>query len=82
MAGILPGIMMFVVMQKQAATKCCWAGSMAALSVVSFAYILLRLTCETDAPIILAIWHFLPALVVVMSGMIIGKVFLGKAWSA
>lgn len=78
--SILPGIMMFYTIQKAAPVKCCWAGSMAGLSVASFGYIALRLISKSDDPTSLLVWHFLPVLMIVMIGMMLGKLFLGRIW--
>lgn len=78
--SILPAVMMFYTIQKAAPIKCCWAGSMAGLSVASFGYVALRLISKSDDPTLLLVWHFLPVLMIVMIGMILGKIFLGRIW--
>lgn len=80
--SILPGIFMFITIQRAAPTRCCWAGSMAGLSVASFGYILLRLVSDSDDPTQLIVWHFIPVMLVTMIGMISGKLFLGRTLKA
>lgn len=80
--GILPGALMFYTIEKAAPIKCCWAGSMAGLSVASFGYITLRLTSNGDDPALLFVWNFLPIFVIVMIGMMLGKIFLSHIWKS
>lgn len=77
--SILPGIFMFVTIQKAAPTRCCWAGSMAGLSVSSFGYILLRLISVSDDPTLLLVWHFIPVMLVTIIGMVAGKFYLRRS---
>lgn len=78
--SLLPGGLMFYTIQKAAPVRCCWAGSMAGLSVASFGYILLRLVDSSDDPAQLLVWHFLPIFLMMAIGMVVGQVYLGRIW--
>lgn len=78
--SILPAIVMFYTINKEAPVQCCWAGSMAALAAASMGYILLRLIEIHDDPMQLIIWHFVPVLFIMFVGIIIGKEYLGRIW--
>lgn len=78
--SILPTMMMFYTIHKAAPINYCWAGSMAGLSSASFGYIALRLVEKSDEPSMLLVWHFFPVVVVVMIGMMIGKIYLSRIW--
>ncbi len=80
--SLLPGGLMFYTIQKAAPVRCCWAGSMAGLSVASFCYILLRLIGESDDPTQLFVWHFLPVFLIMAIGMIVGQTYLGRIWQS
>ncbi|PIR38818.1 MAG: hypothetical protein COV35_05465 [Alphaproteobacteria bacterium CG11_big_fil_rev_8_21_14_0_20_39_49] len=80
--SLLPGGLMFYTIQKAAPARCCWAGTMAGLSVASFGYILLRLIGISDDPTQLLVWHFLPVFMIMAIGMMIGKVYLGRIWQS
>lgn len=73
--SIVPGVFMFVTIQRAAPTRCCWAGSMAGLAVASVGYILLRLVDTSDDPSMLILWHFIPVMLITMAGMVIGKFY-------
>jgi hypothetical protein len=79
--SLLPAAWLFGTIQRAAPTRCCWAGSMAALSVASFGYILLRLVDPNDDPSQLIVWHFLPVLIVTMIGMAVGRVYFRRSAS-
>jgi hypothetical protein len=78
--SIIPGLFFFYSIHKAAPVYCCWAGSMAGLSAASFGYILLRLIDSSDDPFQLIIWHFLPVVLIMMLGMILGKLIFPKSW--
>jgi hypothetical protein len=78
--SIIPGIFFFHSIHKAAPVYCCWAGSMAGLSAASFGYILLRIIDSSDDPFQLIIWHFLPVVIIMMLGMILGKYIFSKSW--
>lgn len=80
--SLLPAGLMFYTIQKAAPVRCCWAGSMAGLSVASFGYILLRLIGKSDDPTQLLVWHFLPVFLIMAIGMMIGKTYLGRIWQS
>ncbi|MEQ1789124.1 MAG: DUF1109 domain-containing protein [Rickettsiales bacterium] len=73
--SIIPSVFMFIVIRRAAPTRCCWAGSMAGLSVASLGYVLLRLIDNSDDPTALIIWHFIPVMVITMVGMVVGKFY-------
>ncbi|MEZ5690300.1 MAG: NrsF family protein [Rickettsiales bacterium] len=73
------GVFIFAAIRKAAPTLCCWAGSMAALSIASFSYIMLRLIDIHDDPMVLMIWHFIPVFIVTVAGMFLGKIFLKRS---
>lgn len=74
--SIPPGIAMFLVLRKGVTIRCCWAGTMATLSVTAFAYMLMRLVEQNDDPAHLLVWHALPILLLCIAGMMIGKLAL------
>jgi len=80
--SLLPGGLMFYTIQKAAPVRCCWAETMAGLSVASFGYILLRLIGKSDDPTQLLVWHFLPVFLMMAIGMMIGKLYLGRIWQS
>jgi hypothetical protein len=73
--SIIPSIFMFIAIRRAAPTRCCWAGSMAGLSVASLGYVLLRLIDNSDDPAALIIWHFIPVMLITMAGMMVGKFY-------
>jgi hypothetical protein len=80
--SLLPATWLFWNIHRAAPTRCCWAGIMAALTVASLGYILLRLIDPNDDASQLMVWDFLPVLLVTMIGMVIGKLYFREsaAW--
>jgi hypothetical protein len=77
--SIVRASIMFYSIQKAAPIYCCWAGSMAGLSAASFGYILLRIIDPSDDPFQLIIWHFLPVILIMIIGMLLGGFISSKA---
>ena len=73
--SIVPSLFIFIAIRRAAPTRCCWAGSMASLSVASLGYVLLRLIDNSDDPTALIIWHFIPVMLITMVGMVVGKFY-------
>jgi len=71
--SVPPGIAIFLIVRMGATIQCCWAGSMATLSVTAFGYMLMRLIEQNDNPAHLIVWHALPIMLMCMAGMMIGK---------
>ncbi len=78
--SLLPAGLMFYTMQKAAPVRCCWAGSMAGLSIASFGYILLRLVDNNDDPTQLLVWCFLLVFLNMTTSMVVGQLYLGRIW--
>ncbi|MDE1900967.1 MAG: DUF1109 family protein [Alphaproteobacteria bacterium] len=78
--GLFPAAIVFFVMEKAAPIRCCWAGSMAALAVACFGYILLRLTDGMDDPMRVAMWYFMPVGLMAVVGMMAGGMTLKRVW--
>jgi len=80
--SLLPCGFMFYSIQKAAPVRCCWAGTMAGLSIASFGYILLRIIGRSDDPTQLLVWNFLPVFLMMAIGMVIGQSYLGRIWQS
>jgi hypothetical protein len=74
--SVPPSIAMFLTIRKGAPIQCCWAGSMATLSVTALGYLWLRLVELNDNPLHLIVWHVLPIMVICLVGMMAGKYIL------
>jgi hypothetical protein len=69
----LPGMALFFIVRIGITIQCCWAGTMATLSVTSFGYLLMRLIEPIDNPAHLIVWHVMPIIMICILGMMIGK---------
>lgn len=78
--SIFPTTIMLYSMHKAAPIRFLWAGSMVGLSAASFGYISLRLIEKNDEPSILLVWHFIPIIVAIIIGMMVGKIYLSRIW--
>ena len=71
--SVPPGIAIFLIVRLGATVQCCWAGSMATLSVTALGYMLMRLIEQNDNPAHLFVWHALPIMLMCLAGMMIGR---------
>jgi len=71
--SVPPGIAIFLIVRRGATIQCCWAGSMATLSVTAFGYMLMRLIEQNDNTAHLIVWHALPIVLMCGIGMMAGK---------
>jgi hypothetical protein len=78
--GLFPAAVLFFAIERAAPIRCCWAGSMAGLSVACFGYILLRLTDGMDDPMRVTMWYLMPVALMAMMGMMTGGMTLKRAW--
>lgn len=74
--SIIPALIMFWKVKKAAPIKFYWSGLMIGLAVASFGYLMLRLVEKSDEPELLLMWHFVPIFVIMIMGMIAGKILL------
>lgn len=61
-------VLMVLLLRRGACVTRGWAGFMGMLAGLSFAYLGLRLTCGSDAPAHLFVWHFMPVVLAVLAG--------------
>ncbi len=74
--SVPPGVLLFWMMRKAATVRVYWAAGMATLSVTSFAYLVMRFVEPTDDAMHLLLWHALPALLVALTGIALGRLAL------
>ena len=73
-----PAILIFMSMRKDATTYGFWAAGLTGVSVVSFAYLQLRIVHDMDDPMGLLIWHVIPALTLMLLAAVLGRYLVGK----
>jgi hypothetical protein len=74
--GLLPGILLFYLVNKAAPLKFELAGWLTALSAASLGAFGLQFTCVQDHPFHVFLWHILPVFALAGVGICLGKKFL------
>ena len=72
----VPVFSIFYMLKKGASTHPFWSGYAAFLAAASFAAIGMRFLCPLDDTAHLLVWHFLPVVIFVVIGSLIGKYLL------
>jgi hypothetical protein len=76
LTAVLPAMWTFYALRKYASTNYKLAGSVSLLSAFSLGSLWLRLHEETDSMAHVLEWHYLPMLVIVIVGLLLGKQLL------
>lgn len=76
--GVIQSIFMFVILRRAIALDRAWVGFLVLISAAGLGVWLLQFTCHNDDPAHLLVWHFLPALILGILGVFIGKKILLK----
>ena len=76
MAMSLPLIVAIIMVMHSAPVWRGWAGYAMVLSTGSFGALVMRVTCPSDSPSHLLVWHFLPVLGLALVGVPLGKILL------
>lgn len=76
--GLIPGIFLFVLVQRGAALMRGYVGFLALFASAGLGAWALQFTCHNDEPAHILLWHFLPVLLLGLLGMKLGKLLLKK----
>jgi len=71
--GAIPGAFLFFLVRRAAPVALGWSGLLVMLSLASIGALGLQFTCTNDDPLHLFAWHFLPVLLVAVSGVVLGR---------
>jgi len=74
--ALLPAVSIFFVMRKFASTHLYWSGGIAMLAAFSVGALWLRLYEQTDSIMHVIEWHYLPMVLIGLTGMVLGKLIL------
>lgn len=77
-ASVLPASLMFYLVRKAAAFKRDVVGVLVLLSGISFGLLSVQLTCVDSTPLHLLLWHMLPTVILVFSGIFLSRKILNK----
>src|SRR5712692_7326150 len=71
--GAIPGAFLFFLVRRAAPVALGWSGLLVMLTLASIGALGLQFTCTNDDPLHLFAWHFLPVLVIAVSGIVLGR---------
>lgn len=74
--AVIPGIIIFIMLKRTAATHLGWTGSFAVVSIASIAALSSRFLCHNMDPTHLIVWHFMPVVIMGFIGILLGKKLL------
>jgi hypothetical protein len=71
--AIVPGIVLFVMLQRAAPLQTAWAGLLAALATASIGVLGANIICPNDRPLHMLLWHVLPLTLFAGAGAALGR---------
>lgn len=71
--GTIPGALLFFLVRRAAPVALGWSGLLVMLTLASMGALGLQFTCTNDDPLHLLSWHFMPVLLIGMSGVVLGR---------
>ncbi len=71
--GAIPGAFLFFLVRRAAPVALGWSGLLVMLTLASIGALGLQFTCTNDDPLHLFAWHFLPVLLIAVSGIVLGR---------
>lgn len=71
--AIVPGIVLFVMLQRAAPLQTAWAGLLAGLATASIGVLGANIICPTDRPLHMLLWHVLPLMLFAGAGAALGR---------
>ncbi len=71
--GAIPGALLFFLVRRAAPVALGWSGLLVMLTLASIGALGLQFTCTNDDPLHLFAWHFLPVLLIAVSGIVLGR---------
>ena len=74
--ALVPALVAFFMLRRAAPTSPGWTGCAALLSAVSLAIVGMQLVCARSDSWHVFVWHFLPATVFTLAGVLLGRRFL------
>jgi len=74
--AVVPGALLFFMVQKAAPTSLAWVGALILLSVAALGSMGVQFICSNSQPLHIFIWHFLPVILVGAAGIYLGKKIL------
>ncbi len=74
--GAIPGVLLFWMVRGAAPLKLNWTGVFVMLALGALGALGTQLGCHDDAPLHLLLWHFVPVILVGLSGIVLGRFLL------
>jgi hypothetical protein len=71
--GAIPRAFLFFLVRRAAPIALGWSGLLVMLTLASIGALGLQFTCTNDDPLHLFAWHFLPVLLIAVSGIVLGR---------
>ncbi len=68
----LPGASLFVMLRRAAPLRMRWTGALAALAVLAIGALGTQFVCPINAPAHQLVWHFVPVIVLMSAGLVLG----------